>query len=131
MKYERITRKDWKEHMQERRCIASNEALTRLGELEDKIENGTLIELPCKVGDTIYTIEFISSWTDYIIEQHTILDISINNTNTQDVELFFMVDYESVCKVPIGFFKEDYNVTWFIDLKLAEQKLEELNNEKI
>ena len=26
----------------------------RLAELEDKIEQGTLIELPCKVGDTVY-----------------------------------------------------------------------------
>ena len=26
----------------------------RLAELENKIEQGTLIELPCKVGDTIY-----------------------------------------------------------------------------
>ena len=31
-------------------------AFNRLTELEDKIENGTLIELPCKVGDTIYWI---------------------------------------------------------------------------
>jgi hypothetical protein len=28
----------------------------RLAELEDKIENGTLIELPCEVGDTVYAI---------------------------------------------------------------------------
>lgn len=28
----------------------------RLAELEDKIENGTIIELPCKVGDTIYEV---------------------------------------------------------------------------
>lgn len=28
----------------------------RLAELEDKIENGTLMELPCKVGDTIYEV---------------------------------------------------------------------------
>lgn len=28
----------------------------RLAELEDKIENGTLVELPCKVGDTIYEV---------------------------------------------------------------------------
>ena len=28
----------------------------RLAELEDKIEQGTLIELPCKVGDTVYVI---------------------------------------------------------------------------
>lgn len=30
------------------------EKLNRLAELEDKIEQGTLIELPCKVGDTVY-----------------------------------------------------------------------------
>ena len=30
------------------------ETYNRLSELEDKIENGTLSELPCKVGDTIY-----------------------------------------------------------------------------
>ena len=27
-----------------------------LTELEDKIENGTIIELPCKIGDTIYEV---------------------------------------------------------------------------
>lgn len=26
----------------------------RLGELEDKLENGTLIEVPCKVGGTVF-----------------------------------------------------------------------------
>lgn len=34
----------------------------RLAELEDKIENGTLIELPCKVGDTLYII-FKRQWS--------------------------------------------------------------------
>ena len=29
-------------------------AIERLAELEDEIENGTLVELPCKVGDTVY-----------------------------------------------------------------------------
>lgn len=31
-------------------------AIERLVELEDKIENRTLIELPCKIGDTIYMV---------------------------------------------------------------------------
>ena len=45
---------------------ASNyDILCRLAELEDKIEQGTLIELPCKVGDTIY---WISSNNRDIIE---------------------------------------------------------------
>lgn len=32
--------------------FAYSMAVKRLGEIEDKIENGTLVELPCKVGDT-------------------------------------------------------------------------------
>jgi len=32
------------------------ELLDRLADLEDKIENGTLVELPCNVGDTVYEV---------------------------------------------------------------------------
>lgn len=32
------------------------EIYNRLVELEDKIENGTFVDLPCKVGDTIYEV---------------------------------------------------------------------------
>ena len=32
------------------------ETYSRLAEFEDKIENGTLVELPCKVGDTVYEV---------------------------------------------------------------------------
>lgn len=28
----------------------------RLCDLEDKVESGTLVELPCKVGDTVYEV---------------------------------------------------------------------------
>lgn len=36
-------------------------AIHRLAELEDKIEQGTLIELPCKVGDTMYKLCSVNS----------------------------------------------------------------------
>lgn len=32
-------------------------ALNRLAELEDKLESGQLVELPCNVGDTVYYID--------------------------------------------------------------------------
>ena len=35
---------------------AKQKAINRLAELEDKIEDGTLIELPCKIGDTVYRL---------------------------------------------------------------------------
>ena len=42
-------------------CFELRSELRRLAELEDKIENGTLIELPCKVGDKLYSIPFDNS----------------------------------------------------------------------
>ena len=36
--------------------FAYSMAVKRLGELEDKIENGTLVEIPCKVGDNAVAI---------------------------------------------------------------------------
>ena len=35
---------------------ATKKMVFRLAELEDKIENGTLVELPCKVGDVLYYV---------------------------------------------------------------------------
>ena len=39
-------------------------------ELIDKIENGTLIELPCKVGDTVYEINSCSNKVNEIKARH-------------------------------------------------------------
>lgn len=36
----------------------NEEPMKRLQELEDKLENGQLVELPCKVGDTVYGVGF-------------------------------------------------------------------------
>ena len=37
-------------------AIQAAELRHRLSELEDKLEEGTLVELPCKVGDTVYIV---------------------------------------------------------------------------
>ena len=54
MKYERLTKKgiDWHDDVQ----CNDEEIYNRLAELEDKIENGTMVELPCKVGDTLWYV---------------------------------------------------------------------------
>lgn len=58
-KYERYTSKDGATLTMARwgGSPAELELYRKLAELEDKIENGTLIELPCKVGDTVYELE--------------------------------------------------------------------------
>lgn len=48
--YERITQKQGEPK------IVSKRVYYRLRELEDKIENGTLVGLPCKVGDNAVAI---------------------------------------------------------------------------
>ena len=40
-------------------CGMKKEILNRLADLEDKIEEGKLVELPCKVGDTVYQTDGI------------------------------------------------------------------------
>ena len=60
-----------------------DEIYERLAELEDKIEQGTLIELPCKVGDTIYIPN------NYGISFHEIERIEIYKNR---IDLFFEVD---------------------------------------
>jgi hypothetical protein len=59
MKYERLTKRgvDWHDDVQ----CDDEEVYNRLAELEDKIENGTLVELPCKVGDTLYYVNMYAS----------------------------------------------------------------------
>lgn len=36
--------------------------IDRLCDIEDKIENGTLVETPCKVGDTVYCVEYFCNY---------------------------------------------------------------------
>ena len=63
-------------------------SVDRLAELEDKIEQGTLIELPCKVGDKIFVPW---EWNNEIgIAEVKIISISINEAG-----IFFGGDMES------------------------------------
>ena len=67
--YKRLTNKDWKENYDIfedvccdtcaedcGKCERNFKALVHLAELEDKIESGQAVILPCKVGDTVYVL---------------------------------------------------------------------------
>ena len=61
MKYKRLTdafvTNEVLLQLEEKDLSPDDKCYIRLTELEDKIENGTLVELPCKVGDTVYCVE--------------------------------------------------------------------------
>lgn len=58
------------------------ELISDCRELLNKLENGTLIELPCKVGDTVYCIYHFDGWfeeddMEYDIIPEEVVDIII------------------------------------------------------
>ena len=55
--YKRLTKNSgWYKDIDLTQELGYSYIYQRLSELENKIENGTLIELPCKVGDTVYCV---------------------------------------------------------------------------
>ena len=86
----------------------------KLWELENDIEDGLLVRLPCKVGDTCY----------YIFKD-TLYDVECSRVFISDKTTFELIGKN------IGTYTNllDYNVTWFTDQELAEKKLEEMKNE--
>jgi tetrahydromethanopterin S-methyltransferase subunit G len=95
-----------------------NEVLQRLAELEDKIENGTLVELPCKVGDRIWVILgnniFGRRVKSIVISQHSYIKTS-NTNGWKELEIYH---------------KEEFGVKWFLTKAEAEAKLKEQQNER-
>lgn len=93
----------------------------RLAELEDKIEQGTLIELPCKVGDTVYHVE-----GEYypIFKEYEIGGIAI--VGSAGLESIKLLD-DCHCD---GFFAWASKIgeTVFLTREEAEKRLKELQN---
>jgi hypothetical protein len=86
--------------------------INRLAELEDKIENGTLIELPCKVGDTIYFVNHYR--TTPRIEEYKVYGFSFGKDGTMlNIDFGAFISVNDVCLTKAE----------------AEAKLKELQNE--
>lgn len=92
-----ILRADNEQDAQQELMEKFKEACNRLAELEDKLENGTLIELPCKVGDKVYVIydKYITSakvLAVYIDQVGGMLDLQIRTNEETTVGFKTVVD---------------------------------------
>lgn len=136
MKYQRLTKKvkdcfqydlkDFKHKIGEfgdyDAFFAYSMAIKRLGELEEKIENGTLVELPCKVGEIMYEV------IDGIpIQEWKIESICFDRAHPTGVIWAERTRDLAHWK----FWIEDCGTKWFATKAEAEKKLEELKNERI
>ena len=93
-----------------------------LAELEDKKENGTLIELPCNVGDTFYKT---------MIEALRIDEFVVKRICFQDICPYRYVMGERVSdRAWVSFYLDDFGRTAFLTKSEAEAKLRELKGER-
>lgn len=95
--------------------------LDRLAELEDKFESGQLIELPCKVGDTVYRWLY-GSYDEWIVSK-------INTYKTQNEITYTIVAESEMCGTEY-FELTDEGDTWFLTKTQAEAHLKELQESK-
>ena len=92
--------------------FAYSMAVKRLGELEDKIENGTLVEIPCKVGDNAVAI------IDTLCYPNAIYNVKLK-------DLAYIVEDEN------GDVTFQHITRIFGTEAEAEKRLDELKNERV
>ena len=101
--------------------VTIQDLIDRLYELEDKIENGTLVELPCKVGEIMY--EVVEGMP---IQEWKIESICFDRAYPKGVIWAERTKDFARWK----FWIEDCGTKWFTDKSEAEAKLRELKGER-
>lgn len=94
-------------------------AIEKLATYEDLEEQGLLVRLPCKVGDTVYVP------TSVLVSEFKITAIFCDIQGTYFYWLFYCGIYERTN----GFSERDIGKTVFLTREEAEKELEELKNE--
>lgn len=98
------------------------EPIDRLAEFEDELENGTLLKLPCKLGDTAYWVgeysekEAVIEETNCYMEEFRVVGVGIDINN----ELFLIDEYGDEMDF------DSLGENLFLTREEAEKRLEEL-----
>lgn len=93
------------------------EWLEELKSYKDLEEQGLLVRLPCKIGDTLYCID------NGIVELLIVNSFRIYNFNRIEI------DFENVSGFTLCTFSGELDEGYFLTREEAEKKLEELKNE--
>lgn len=92
-----------------------------LTEIKEMLESKRVVELPCKVGDTVYHYcKSVNQIVPYVVE-----DIHIDKEQTRYFATAFNVYYNEYLD-EIEFTKDKIGKTVFLSKSEAEQKLKEL-----
>ena len=94
------------------------QAIQKLAEYESLEEQGLLLRLPCKVGDTVYALRY-GEENDFIIVETKIIEIRQNINGTFFEPLISRKAYKV----------EDFGKEVFLTKEEAEQKLKKMEND--
>ena len=111
MEYKRLTNQKWSKDIDLTQELGYSYIYKRLAELEDKIEAGTLIEIPCKVGDNAVAI------IDTLCYPNAICNVKLK-------DLAYIVEDEN------GDVTFQHITRIFGTKAEAEKRLEEIRNDK-
>ena len=103
MKYERLTQRLMGSNTPFTEYATYDEIINRLAELEDKIENGTLVELPCKVGTIVYYVdnyEVNTFFKQRRIWDYTEVPFTLDMLNTYKIN-WFLTEAEAKAEVKL------------------------------
>lgn len=107
---------EYADHESAKQLIAQ---LEELKQYKDAKEQGLLLRLPCKVGDTVYCIEDKQVWCC------TIEKISISKNNGTWIEISFPEEMPSITSME--FYPNEIGKTVFLTEEEAEAKLKEMS----
>ena len=101
--------------------------LEALGKYEDADEQGLLLRLPCKVGDTIYVNGILGVGK---AEEYKAIRVDYHsNLATKRSEFYIEALLVSAPENSIGFYDKEIGKTVFLTKEEAEQKLKEMNTD--
>lgn len=126
--YKRLTNQKWSEDIDLTQELGYSYIYKRLYELEDKIENKMLMELPCKIGDTIYYANFFTSpprIEEYIVTGIKIYANELLHKISTEIECYPVKD--GPCSFGRYAFTDSNSI--FTSRAKAKQELEKFQNE--
>lgn len=108
--------------------FGANDAYYKLQEYEDLEEQGRLLKLPCKVGDTVYAVGVLGC---EIVEEYKVIRVDYHsNLATGRSEFYIEALLTSNPKADIGFYDKEFGKNAFLTKSEAEAKLKELRGEE-
>lgn len=94
--YKRLTDEDWLTtiSVNDTNDTKLIEYAFRLWQLESQIKNGTLVDLPCKIGDTVYTVEYDDDQDDWVINEVCVYWFLIDTDGAHPMDKTYKLIYE-------------------------------------